>query len=63
MFQRYLYSLLLIENQYLKMTIFYFHFVFLSIAFFKNVECKGELKILDETSWSNMLEGEWMVEL
>lgn len=27
------------------------------------VRGKGQLKTLDETSWSDMLQGEWMVEL
>lgn len=47
----------------MKMWMSYFRCLFLLVALFKNIECKGELKTLDETSWSDMLNGEWMVEL
>lgn len=32
------------------------------VNFFINIQCKGELKSLDETTWGDMLKGEWMVE-
>lgn len=34
----------------------------LPILFLTHVQCKGELKTLDETTWPDMLLGEWMVE-
>lgn len=45
------------------MTLFWYQIFLLFIILFNGTEGKGELKTLDETSWSDMLEGEWMVEL
>ena len=44
------------------MNVFYRQSLLLFIILFKDIECKGELRTLDETSWSDMLKGEWMVE-
>lgn len=43
------------------MRVFYYLCIFLA-TLFKDSDCKGELKTLDENSWSDMLQGEWMVE-
>lgn len=45
------------------MKIFCYYLFFQCIYLVSDVECKGELRTLDETSWSDMLKGEWMVEL
>lgn len=44
------------------MSLFHLYAILVLFISLRNIECKGELRILDENKWSDMLEGEWMVE-